>query len=72
MIRRPPTRIEMKLDDIQEYEKAKKEADARKAKAGKDAAAASGSGAAAAAAAKTRKEIIHERIGFDPTPKSSS
>jgi hypothetical protein len=80
MIRRPPTRIEMKLEDIHEYEKAKKEADAKRAKAAMAAAAASSadggqsssSAQAAAAAPKTRKEMIQDRIGFHPGPKPTS
>ena len=84
MIRRPPTRIEMKLEDIHEYEKVKREADAARRAANKAAAAAGGSssseGAAAAVAApKTKREIIQERIWFvqfssklAPTPKPST
>ena len=86
MIRRPPTRIEMKLEDIHEYEKVKREADAARRAASKAAAAAttpaaggSSSSAEGAAAAKTKREIIQERIGFvqlgskhDPTPKPST
>ena len=83
MIRRPPTRIEMKLEDIHEYEKVKREAEASRRAANKAAAAGAGpssSEGAAAAAAKTKREIIQERIGFvqfggskpDPTPKPST
>ena len=82
MIRRPPTRIEMKLEDIHEYEKVKREADAARRAASKAAAAttpAAGSSTEGAAAAKTKREIIQERIGFvqlgskhDPTPKPST
>ena len=54
MIRRPPTRIEMKLEDIHEYEKVKREVDLARRAANKAAAAATGAsssseGAAAAA-----------------------
>ena len=83
MIRRPPTRIEMKLEDIHEYEKVKREADAARRAASKAAAAATtpaaGGSSAEGAAAKTKREIIQERIGFvqlgskhDPTPKPST
>ena len=85
MIRRPPTRIEMKLEDIHEYEKVKREADAARRAASKAAAAATtpaaggSSSSTEGAAAKTKREIIQERIGFvqlgskhDPTPKPST
>ena len=84
MIRRPPTRIEMKLEDIHEYEKVKREADAARRAASKAAAAttpaAGGSSSSTeGATAKTKREIIQERIGFvqlgskhDPTPKPST
>ena len=83
MIRRPPTRIEMKLEDIHEYEKVKREADAARRAASKAAAAATtpaaGGSSTEGAAAKTKREIIQERIGFvqlgskhDPTPKPST
>jgi len=82
MIRRPPTRIEMKLEDIHEYEKVKREADAARRAASKAAAAttpAAGGSSTEGAAAKTKREIIQERIGFvqlgskhDPTPKPST
>ena len=76
MIRRPPTRIEMKLEDIHEYEKVKKEADAARRAANKAAAAAATPGGAVTSEAKTKREIIQERIGFvsklDQTPKPST
>ena len=80
MIRRPPTRIEMKLEDIHEYEKVKREADAARRAANKAATpAAGGSTSEGTAAQKTKREIIQERIGFvqfgsklDPTPKPST
>ena len=72
----------MKLEDIHEYEKVKREADAARRAASKAAAAttpAAGGSSTEGAAAKTKREIIQERIGFvqlgskhDPTPKPST
>lgn len=74
MIRRNPTRIELKLDDIQEYEQIKREMDAKKLAAKNNllGASPSGPGHEVGPTAKTNTEIIHERIGYDPKPKVSS
>ncbi len=86
MIRRPPTRLELKLDDIGEYEQLKKEAEARRARDRRaNAFASSGGGGAAtgespgdatgqdgeasSGGGKTRSEMVHERIGFDPASR---
>lgn len=68
MIRRDPTRIELKLDDIQEYERRKQEIEAEQIKNG----FVQSSGRQPPEVEepkKTRAQIIHERIGFDPTPR---
>ena len=66
MIRRDPTRIELKLDDIQEFERRKQELEAERIKRGLVQPQAS---TQADDQKKTRIEIIHSRIGFDPAPK---
>jgi anaphase-promoting complex subunit 12 len=72
MLRRPPTRLELKMEDIQEYEQAKRDLDNKKGRANIfGASPAQGAGAASAngaekAPAKSRTEQIHERIGYDP------
>jgi hypothetical protein len=65
MIRRPPTRIELKLDDIAEYEQIRKTTETKKTSTTADAHSLS-----EMASTKSKAEIIRERIGFDPTPKS--
>ena len=73
MLRRPPTKIELKLDDVQEYEKAKREAEARRARANIFASCSSPSTSANTTFnsddAKSKTEVIMERIGMDPKPK---
>ena len=67
MIRRSPTRIELKLDDIQEYESMRREQESRK----EQQAAESHGGVEtwAPGVPKTKQEIIHERIGYVPQPR---
>ncbi len=69
MLRRNLTRIELKLDDIEEYETIKKERELEKKTAGFNT---PGPEIAnpddSANAGKTKKDIIHERIGYDPQP----
>ena len=77
MIRRDPTRIELTLDDIQEYHlRVKQEAEAKRtsSKIGGtssvvDTSVSGESGATVVA--KTKTETVHERIGYNPTPRSS-
>lgn len=64
MLRRNPTRIEHKLIDIEkEYEVLKKERDSERNKVLADIPSSSDT------PQKTKVEIIHERIGYDPKPK---
>ena len=77
MKRRDPTRIELKLDDIQEYEQMKRDLE-QKGKPDADTnteiqGSTTGGGAEAnnAGGAKSRTETIHRRIGYDPAPKMS-
>jgi len=78
MKRRDPTRIELKLDDIQEYEQMKRELEKNKAVMDESNAemqeSTSGNGTDpnnAAGTAQSRTETIHRRIGYDPAPKMS-
>lgn len=67
MIRRDPTRIEPKFDDINDYEVMRKEQDQRKVAAQK-ATADSPSDEVVGLGAKTKTQIINERIGYSPKP----
>jgi len=61
MLRRKPTRIEMKIDDIGEWMTVKKENEAKK-----QSAVAVPQQGDTQAVHKTRRDIINERIGYDP------
>ncbi|ESO92824.1 hypothetical protein LOTGIDRAFT_190326 [Lottia gigantea] len=77
MLRRDPTRIELKIDDLEEYNNMKKEsleADSKTKSACSD-----GTSATPAQDSfdfglplRTRTEIIHSRIGYDPKPTPTS
>ncbi|KAK5851468.1 hypothetical protein PBY51_023017 [Eleginops maclovinus] len=82
MLRRKPTRLELKIDDTEEFESVKKELEAKKrqreeAESGGvggasvisvDIIGASGSSSTAAG----RAELINERIGYKPHPKPAT
>ncbi|CAJ1069834.1 anaphase-promoting complex subunit CDC26 [Xyrichtys novacula] len=84
MLRRKPTRLELKIDDTEEFESVKKELEARKrqreeAESGGGASVISvdiiGGGASASASSSTaasRAELINERIGYKPHPKPAT
>lgn len=86
MLRRKPTRLELKIDDTEEFESVKKELEARKrqreeAESGGGVDGASvisvdiiGGGASASATSSTasRAELINERIGYKPHPKPAT
>ncbi|KAK2887831.1 anaphase-promoting complex subunit CDC26 [Channa argus] len=84
MLRRKPTRLELKIDDTEEFESVKKELEARKrqreeAESGGGAGGTSvvtvevaTGGASASSSTATRVELINERIGFKPHPKPST
>ncbi|KAG7232723.1 hypothetical protein INR49_008185, partial [Caranx melampygus] len=87
MLRRKPTRLELKIDDTEEFESVKKELEARKrqreeAESGGGVGGASvisvdiiGGGASASSSsstAVTRAELINERIGYKPHPKPAT
>lgn len=66
MLRRNPTCIEHKLIDIEkEYEVVKKERESERNKVLADLPSSSDT----PTTLKTKTEIIHERIGYDPKPK---
>ena len=80
MIRRTPTRIELKLEDISEYEQLKREAEAKRAMTQKQNLLGSsplkddaGTSSLQVAPPQTKTDImtLHQRIGFDPMPKLS-
>ncbi|NWT42979.1 CDC26 protein, partial [Chroicocephalus maculipennis] len=76
MLRRKPTRLELKLDDIEEFESIRKDLESRKKQREEADAAAAGEEAAAAAAMalgtdhKSREQMINDRIGYKPQPKA--
>ncbi|XP_074747233.1 anaphase-promoting complex subunit CDC26 [Strix uralensis] len=77
MLRRKPTRLELKLDDIEEFESVRKDLESRKKQREDVEGVAAGEEAAAAAAAialgadhKSREQIINDRIGYKPQPKA--
>ncbi|XP_069842500.1 anaphase-promoting complex subunit CDC26 [Dendropsophus ebraccatus] len=75
MLRRKPTRLELKLDDIEEFESIRKDLESRKKQ--REEVDLSSSEADAAAAplstdSKTREQTIHDRIGYKPQPKPNS
>lgn len=81
MIRRDPTRIELTLDDIQEYHLKVRQGNDAKRNASKlgnstnllDASTADDGMSANKSnipVTKTRAENVHERIGFNPIPRN--
>ncbi|NXD74878.1 CDC26 protein, partial [Halcyon senegalensis] len=76
MLRRKPTRLELKLDDIEEFESIRKDLESRKKQREEAEVAAAGEEAAAAAAIalgadpKSREQMIGDRIGYKPQPKA--
>jgi anaphase-promoting complex subunit 12 len=66
MIRRSPTRIELKLDDIQEYDSIRREQESRNEQPTENRSSAE---PWAPGVSKTKQEIIHERIGYVPQPR---
>uniref|UniRef100_A0A0B7ANG9 Anaphase-promoting complex subunit CDC26 n=1 Tax=Arion vulgaris TaxID=1028688 RepID=A0A0B7ANG9_9EUPU len=63
MLRRKPTRIELKMSDLEEYETVKKEREAAAKTSKVDL-----NLTPEMFTAKNRMEIIHARIGYDPKP----
>ncbi|KAJ7988546.1 hypothetical protein DPEC_G00324690 [Dallia pectoralis] len=77
MLRRKPTRLELKLDDTEEFESVKKELESRK-KQRDDvdvvgvATSSDMVGASGVTDGKTREQMINERIGYKPHPKPNT
>ncbi|CAL1567329.1 unnamed protein product [Knipowitschia caucasica] len=79
MLRRKPTRIELKIDDCEEFESIKKELEARKRQREEAESGTAditdimaGGGASATTSSTSRAELINERIGFKPHPKPNT
>lgn len=74
MLRRKPTRLELKLDDIEEFESVRKDLESRKKQREEVDLSSSEPDTAAplSADAKTREQTIHDRIGYKPQPKPNS
>ncbi|OCT66910.1 anaphase-promoting complex subunit CDC26 isoform X2 [Xenopus laevis] len=71
MLRRKPTRLELKLDDIEEFESIKKDLEGRKKQREEVDLSATETDAAVALNSdpKNREQTIHDRIGYRPQPK---
>ncbi|XP_029920802.1 anaphase-promoting complex subunit CDC26 [Myripristis murdjan] len=85
MLRRKPTRLELKMDDTEEFESVKKELEARKRQReeAESSAAVGGAsaisvdivsigGGASSSSATSRADLINERIGYKPHPKPAT
>ncbi|CAL8384480.1 anaphase-promoting complex subunit CDC26 [Gadus morhua] len=71
MLRRKPTRLELKMDDTEEFESIKKELENRKRQR-EEVSCPSGGGASDGEPHPLRADVINERIGFKPTPKMAA
>nr|XP_046230122.1 anaphase-promoting complex subunit CDC26 [Scatophagus argus]XP_046230123.1 anaphase-promoting complex subunit CDC26 [Scatophagus argus] len=81
MLRRKPTRLELKIDDTEEFESVKKELEARKrqreeAESGGgvsvDIIGGGASATVSSSSAASRAELINDRIGYKPHPKPAT
>ncbi|XP_030062373.1 anaphase-promoting complex subunit CDC26 [Microcaecilia unicolor] len=75
MLRRKPTRLELKLDDIEEFESIRKDLENRKKQREEvDVVGASNVDGAVTLSNNTqsREQMIHDRIGYKPQPKPNS
>lgn len=72
MKRREQTRIELKLDDIQEYEAMKRKNESTSTLKMKHENGINALLEAAEVTEKNRAEVIRSRIGFDPTPRMTT
>ncbi|XP_014683492.1 anaphase-promoting complex subunit CDC26 isoform X1 [Equus asinus] len=75
MLRRKPTRLELKLDDIEEFESIRKDLENRK-KQKEDVEVVGGSDGEGAIGLssdpKSREQMINDRIGYKPQPKPNN
>ncbi|XP_061460163.1 anaphase-promoting complex subunit CDC26 [Rhineura floridana] len=75
MLRRKPTRLELKLDDIEEFEGARKELESRKKQREEVDLVGASDGESALGLNpdhKSREQMIHDRIGYKPQPKPNN
>ncbi|XP_044124257.1 anaphase-promoting complex subunit CDC26 [Bufo gargarizans] len=73
MLRRKPTRLELKLDDIEEFESIRKDLESRKKQREEvDLSSSEADAASAPLSADSRTQTIHDRIGYKPQPKPNS
>ncbi|XP_056146910.1 anaphase-promoting complex subunit CDC26 [Lampris incognitus] len=84
MLRRKPTRLELKMDDIEEFESIKKELENRKRQCEEDESVAVGAGEGPVGTAagvagpsviadgRSQAELVQERIGYKPHPKPAT
>ena len=70
MLRRPPTRIELKLDDLEEYESMIREREQKKHDPSADSSISimRTPGNQDAQKGKTKTDMVHARIGYEPAP----
>ncbi|KYO23059.1 PREDICTED: anaphase-promoting complex subunit CDC26 [Gavialis gangeticus] len=74
MLRRKPTRLELKLDDIEEFESIRKDLESRKKqREDVDVVGANDEGAIGLSNDhKSREQMINDRIGYKPQPKPNN
>ncbi|XP_063289092.1 anaphase-promoting complex subunit CDC26 [Pelobates fuscus] len=73
MLRRKPTRLELKLDDLEEFESIRKDLEGRKKREEVDLSASEPEAAVSLSTdPKSREQTIHDRIGYKPQPKPNS
>lgn len=71
MFRRNPTRIDLKLDDMHEYEAIKKELEEKK-NSSKICDSPNTDAFGTSPSNKNKQAIIHDRIGYRPQPKNAN
>ncbi|XP_019396091.1 PREDICTED: anaphase-promoting complex subunit CDC26 [Crocodylus porosus] len=74
MLRRKPTRLELKLDDIEEFESIRKDLESRKKqREDVDVVGTNDEGAIGLTNDhKSREQMINDRIGYKPQPKPNN
>lgn len=76
MLRRKPTRLELKLDDIEEFESIRKDLETRKKQKedveGVGTSDGEGGAAGLSSDPKSREQMINDRIGYKPQPKPNN
>ncbi|XP_021056563.1 anaphase-promoting complex subunit CDC26 [Mus pahari] len=75
MLRRKPTRLELKLDDIEEFESIRKDLEARKKQKEDVEGVGTSDGEGVAGLSndpKSREQMINDRIGYKPQLKGNN